>query len=230
VNASDSILCVTFDVGGTLIEPWPSVGHVYAEVAARQGLKDLSATVLNERFKAAWRACKDFDYTRTSWEALVEQTFQGLIPQSGRFHFFPELYERFAEPDAWRIFDDVLPVLDSLASSGVRLAVISNWDERLRLLLRRLRLHDWFETLSISCEVGFAKPSSVIFEHAASRLGLSLDSILHVGDSIEMDLQGAKAAGLQALHLARNSSESSDFAIHSLTELPPRIGNLIRPR
>ncbi len=42
------IRAVTFDVGGTLIEPWPSVGHVYAEVAARHGVAAIDVATLNQ--------------------------------------------------------------------------------------------------------------------------------------------------------------------------------------
>src|SRR5581483_11235396 len=90
------IQAVTFDVGGTLIEPFPSVGHVYAAVAAQHGVTDLSPEALNARFRAAWAENGAFDYTRGGWEALVQRTFHGLLP--GRMTFFSELYERFAEP------------------------------------------------------------------------------------------------------------------------------------
>lgn len=218
MSAPSRIQAVSFDVGGTLIEPWPSVGHVYAEIAAKHGLNGLSTQLLNERFKAAWRTCRDFDYTRAGWEILVNQTFAGLTDSCA--HFFPELYERFAEPEAWRIFDDVQATLDSLASRDIRLVIVSNWDERLRVLLQRLRLQNYFETLVISCEVGFAKPSPVIFEQAATKLGLPRHSILHVGDSLEMDVQGARAAGLEALHLRRAISKAAPGEIGSLAELP----------
>src|SRR6185436_4079418 len=100
VKDSRRIQAVTFDVGGTLIEPWPSVGHVYAEVAARHGFTALSAESLTARFKAAWRECSDFDYTRAGWENLVNRTFYGLDGGSQRVSFFPDLYERFAETAA----------------------------------------------------------------------------------------------------------------------------------
>src|SRR5512133_1823564 len=71
-RASDSALpeclqAITFDVGGTLLEPWPSVGHVYAEVAARHGLPGLAPEALNRQFHAAWRALPEFHYTRAEW-------------------------------------------------------------------------------------------------------------------------------------------------------------------
>ena len=54
------IRAVTLDVGGTLVHVWPSVGHVYAEVAARHGINGLSAKLLDRRFAAPWRAGRRF--------------------------------------------------------------------------------------------------------------------------------------------------------------------------
>jgi len=225
------IAAVTFDVGGSLIQPWPSVGHVYAEVATSHGEKDLPAGLLEARFKSAWCAQNDFAYTREAWAELVDQTFLGLCAKPPSQTFFPELYEHFAQPEAWRIFDDVLSTLEELATKGVRLGVISNWDERLRGLLRRLKLDGFFETIVVSCEVGFAKPSPVIFAQAAEKLGLPPESILHIGDSFEMDVQGARSAGLKALRLVRAARPRSDAeAIHSLAGLPASMAKPISTR
>src|SRR5437016_5296071 len=54
------IQAVTLDVGGTLIRPWPSVGHIYSEVAAHHGHPIIPPETLNLRFAAAWRAKQDF--------------------------------------------------------------------------------------------------------------------------------------------------------------------------
>ena len=191
------IQAVTFDVGGTLIELWPSVGHVYAEVAARHGVKGLSAGLLDRRFAAAWRAAKSFSHSRSDWAALVDATFRGLTDRPPSQTFFAELYARFAAPDAWRIYEDVVPTLEALAARGLKLGVISNWDERLRPLWSRLKLAGYFEAIVVSREVGSAKPARGIFEHAVRKLGLPPGAILHVGDSLAMDVRGARAAGLR---------------------------------
>ena len=208
------IQAVTFDVGGTLIEPWPSVGHVYAEVAARHKLKHFSPDQLNARFKIAWRARPNFAHTQKEWNELVTEVFDGSLPPG----FFAELYARFAEPDAWHIYEDVLPALDQLRSRKLKLGVISNWDERLRPLLHKLNLDHYFTTFAISLEVGYSKPSPAIFERAAKELSLSPNSILHVGDIPEMDLGGANAAGFQSVVIQRRRP-SSAANISSLAEL-----------
>jgi len=213
------IRAITFDVGGTLITPWPSVGHVYAEVAAQNGHSGISAEVLNQQFAAAWNALEGFQHTRLEWAQLVDASFYGLLdpPPSGTF--FSSLYDRFAKPDAWHVFRDVAPALAKLKSSGFRLGVISNWDDRLRPLLRALKLDSFFETIVVSCEAGFPKPSCRIYQRAAKELGLQPEQVLHIGDSLEMDFQGAKAAGLQALLLQRKPEHRGADVIGSLTEL-----------
>lgn len=219
-----NIKAVTFDVGGTLIKPQPSVGHVYAEVAAKNGCKNVSPDELNRQFKAAWRGMKTFNHRREEWAELVDKTFAGLVKTRPSTTFFPELYDRFSEPEAWRIFEDVAPTLDYLASQGIGLGIISNWDERLRPLLERLGLARYFEAIIVSCEVGFPKPSPVIFQHAAKKLGLAPEFILHVGDCRRSDAEGAKSAGFAGLLLDREREEELEWNIGSLWELERRVG------
>src|SRR5512135_2801731 len=70
---------VTFDVGGTLITPWPSVGHVYSKVAGRHGYPGLSPEVLDKRFAVAWSSLHGFEHARSQWARLVDATFEGLV-------------------------------------------------------------------------------------------------------------------------------------------------------
>ena len=81
LGAYPRIRAVTFDVGGTLIEVWPSVGHVYAEVAAWHGVEGPSAGMINRRFAAAWKAARQFKYSRAHWAGL------GWNEQGGRRFF-----------------------------------------------------------------------------------------------------------------------------------------------
>jgi putative hydrolase of the HAD superfamily len=213
------IQAVTFDVGGTLIEPWPSVGHVYAEVAAENGVRNFTPDLLNRRFFQAWSAKSQFDYSRKAWSSLVSKTFSLPGREIAEIPFFDQLYERFAHREAWRIFYDVLPTLELLSERGVKLGIISNWDERLRPLLRELKLDRYFQFLAISSEIGFHKPSPVIFEEAIRRLGVAPHEALHVGDSDNEDFAGARTAGLQAMLVTREGGIESHGALASLMSL-----------
>ena len=200
---SRSIRAVTFDVGGTLLEPWPSVGHVYARVAEQFGLRGVSAEGLTRRFGRAWRARGGFDYSRAAWFTLIRESFAGLSKQPPEEDCCTAIFEAFAQPDAWRVYDDVKPTLIRLRDSGVRLGLVSNWDERLRPLLCALKLDPWFEVIVISHEVGRTKPDPVIFWQAAHALSLPAETILHVGDSAREDLGGAVQVGMKGLLLHR---------------------------
>ncbi|MCW5555864.1 MAG: HAD-IA family hydrolase [Verrucomicrobiae bacterium] len=223
MDGTGKIQAVTFDVGGTLIEPWPSVGHVYAEVAARYGAKGLSAEMLNRRFLAAWKQHPAFDHTVADWAAIVDESFAGLLTEKPSQTFFPELYEHFGSATAWRVYADVRPTLEALRTRSLRLGLISNWDDRLRPLLRALDLTEYFEAILISCEVGAGKPAPAIFQEAVRRMGVPAGAILHVGDSMEADVQGARAAGLSAVQIERVAEPKQNCQIQSLTELLLRV-------
>ena len=210
---------IALDVGGTLIDPRPSVGQVYAEVAAEHGFPGHDPQALNRSFGDAWRTKTNFDYSRESWLKLVYQTFAQVSEPSGGVSFFSQLYERFAHPQAWRIYDDVVPTLEWLREKGLALAVISNWDDRLRSLLTRMQLDRYFEVLVISAEAGLQKPSREIFKCALEQLGSPPETVLHVGGSPVEDRDGAAQAGLQSLLIDRDQTGVGKGCISSLSEL-----------
>jgi dihydrofolate synthase/folylpolyglutamate synthase len=209
------IRAVTFDIGGTLIEPWPSVGHVFAQVAKRHGF-DIAPEVLNKNFAAAWKAKKDFAHKKSDWSALVDGTFAGLIPCPPSSSFFEELFAEFTKPEAWRVYDDVVPCLEKLRRDGLKLGAISNWDDRLRPLLAKLGLDKYFDTIVISCEAGHSKPAPEIFRLAANHLMTPPSAILHIGDSQKEDVESARTAGFQAVLLSRGKPPAAPGTISSL--------------
>lgn len=220
------IRAVTFDVGGTLVQPWPSVGDIYAGVARECLGETFDPQRLNDRFRAGWRSAQarpgGFDYSTPAWAAVVRDTFTGLTPLAGDPGLFRALWRRFSEPEAWHVFPDVRPCLTELAARGIRLAVLSNWDERLRPLLVRLDLARYFERTVVSAEVAAHKPAPAIFAHTAGELGLPPEALLHVGDSQREDVAGASAAGWGALWLRRDGTGDDD-SIRSLAEVSTRL-------
>lgn len=206
----EQIRAVTFDVGNTLIEPRVSIGQTYSDFAARHGFPGLSPHELELRFRAEFSAHGGLVSTREDWRQIVDRTFEGLIARTPSETFFPELFDHFKQPAAWRIYDDVFPTLDALSARGLRLGIISNWDERLRPLLCALGLALRFEVIAVSCEAGFAKPARQIFDSAVRSFNLPANAILHVGDDFEADVRGARAAGLQAAQISRTKPQAQD--------------------
>jgi dihydrofolate synthase/folylpolyglutamate synthase len=218
-QAFSGIRAVTFDVGGTLLAPWPSVGGVYAQVAAQFGL-EAPAKALDLQFAKAWAAKKNFSHRRSEWSELVRQTFAGLTTAPPSEKLVDAIYEHFATAAAWRIFDDVEDCLRELKRRGLKLGIISNWDERLRPLLRNLNLDHYFDSIVISGPGGIQKPEAGIFQTAAEELKIEPAGILHIGDSASEDIAGARAAGLHALLLSRGQTKGS---LNGLRFLPALI-------
>ena len=227
---------VLFDVGQTLICTARSVGEVYAETAAKYGVHVLPDT-LDETFRQLWTERRNIlhagineDLERQWWYDLVADSFAcaGLHCQpprqqfQARFdNFFDELFDIFTRPETWCVFEDVFPALDKLRAMGVRLAVVSNWDSRLEVLLRRIGLAGHFEFVLTSARAGYRKPDPRIFEAALTRLSLPPNDVAHVGDSYEDDFIGATNAGIRPILIDRHQQCPAGLpAIRSLDDLP----------
>ncbi len=135
-----------------------------------------------------------------------------------------ELVAHFAEERHWVLYPETRSVLGALRTSGLKLAVVSNWDSSLPSLLARLGLAEAVDAVVVSSLVGVSKPARGIFDEAVRRVGVAHAEALHVGDSLTDDYLGARDAGLAALLLDRRRRARADVeAIDSLEEIPRRL-------
>lgn len=226
---------VYFDVGGTLIDPYPSVGEVYAAAGRRHGL-DASPEELGAAFQQAWRRRtragdesvlvmgRDPESTHVWWRALVFDVLRAVGFTGDLEACYQDFFRAFERPEAWRIHEDVLPALEGLAAGGVRMGVLSNWDHRLPPLLDALDLARWFDPILVSALEGVAKPDVRFYERAVKRSGLPAERLLHVGDRADLDLVPARAAGMEAKLLDRSGTRRDEATIDRLTELLTLVG------
>ena len=197
-----SIKAVTFDAGGTLINPYPSVGAVYAEVLARHRIT-IQAPALDHLFSSALQKAQstireNLDETteKDYWREVARDAIGRFCPQKEKFsEVFEDLFEAFAHADRWKAADDAVDTLAALKSRGYRLALLSNADKRFRQVFTEMGFDGLFERLFISSEVGYEKPDWRIFDHVQKYLKMPPESILHVGDSPARDGKGAAEAG-----------------------------------
>lgn len=124
-------------------------------------------------------------------------------------------------PASLELYPEVHAVLTTLRRAGYRLAVISNWHCGLGHFCAELGISGYFDHIVVSAEVGHSKPSRLIFEEATRRLGVASNAILHIGDSITDDVEGARAAGLHAILLDRSMTDAADgrCVMHTLSEI-----------
>jgi putative hydrolase of the HAD superfamily len=107
----------------------------------------------------------------------------------------------------FRPYDDVPDALADLRAAGHRLVVVSNWDVSLHDMLRTTGLGVLVDGALSSAEAGIRKPDAAIFRRAvalAGGRGGDGRAPLHAGDSLELDVAGARAAGLEAVLIARH--------------------------
>jgi putative hydrolase of the HAD superfamily len=223
---------VTFDAGGTLLYPHPSVGHIYAETAGRHGLTT-DAGAMEEAFRRAWAESHHPNVPGGSvsqfnwWRQLVFRTLDFVEGDvADRDLYFRELYELFAQPEVWRLYPDALEIIEAVRGRGLKVALVSNWDHRLRPVLGGLGLLPLLDSICISCEIGVEKPHPKIFQAAMSDLAIETPAVvLHVGDSYREDILGATALGMRAVWVERGGVQAWDGpTIRRLTELVPMLG------
>jgi REG-2-like HAD superfamily hydrolase len=143
--------------------------------------------------------------------------------------FFDELYTLFAHPDVWRVFPEVVEVLQALKARGLSTCVVSNWDIRLGPLLDGLGLTPYFDHVVVSAVVGWEKPHRRIFETALALVGVQAAQVLHVGDHYEQDVMGAQQLGIYGVWLRRREGGAADCpVVSSLRELLPMIDGMPR--
>lgn len=226
----EQVRIVSFDAGGTLVYPWPGVGAIYSEVMWRHGLHYAPAAV-EAAFGDVWERAQDWPRKgrglareKAWWRRIVHETLLavGPPPDEGAFAaMYEELFVAFADPVRWRLFPGAVAVLAELRRRGYRLAIVSNADSRMAGLLERLGLLAHVEHVVISADLGHEKPDREIFAHAESLFAAPPEQFVHVGDSRRHDVEGARGAGWQALHLRHGESGAALGSLHELLPLLP---------
>jgi putative hydrolase of the HAD superfamily len=213
---------VLLDALGTLVElepPWP---HLLDELAARGvvvGEEQARAAMLAEM--AYYRAHHDEagDYAglvdlRRRCAAVVADELQTPLP-------LEDVLDALLAAIRFRAYPEVPGAIARLRNEGARLAVVSNWDVSLHDVLERTGLRRLVDAVVISAVEGVAKPDPAIFRAALVKLGAEAEGAVHVGDSLEHDVAGARAAGLEAVLVVRNGASAPPGvrAVASLAEL-----------
>ena len=150
-------------------------------------------------------------------EKHVEQIAWELL-QSGHYLF---------AANSATLYDDVVPTLERFRDEGFKLAIVSNWDTPLDPLTERLGIADYFDAIIASHDVRVRseKPDPHIFNYALAAVGVSAEEVVHVGDTYEADIVGAKGVGIRPILLDRDSTHAGrcDETIQCLTELPEML-------
>lgn len=246
-EAPRRIEAVTFDLGDTLWHfPEPRTPEAVAEHFTNRvrlllrgwGLScDVTPAELQQRLRStraeADRAADGGDWRSPDYLAITDHVARdaGLDLTPGQV---AELWQAMNTGGHFlgrRLFEDTIETLDWLQERGTRIAALTNRTHGGAVFLEELRqdgiLH-YFEVVISSDQVGYRKPHPRIFEAALEALALEGAQVAHVGDRPDVDVRGARAAGMYAIWMRRltppdhapdSDDEVPDASIERLAEM-----------
>lgn len=225
---------VFFDVGNTLVFPYPSVSEVCrqvlqragyaADIAAIDALMPMVDAYYEDRYRDDDTFWTDEGETSGVWVGMYSLLCRQLGIDEDAETLARRVYDEFGDASRWRAYDDVLPALIRLKDAGVMTGIISNWDRRLATVLEGLGLSPYLDTVISSAEVGLHKPDPRIFQLACDRLGVLPDEAAHIGDHHYADIVGATAVGMTAILIDRHDAPGSAAAMKTLDDLECYLG------
>jgi putative hydrolase of the HAD superfamily len=226
-----SLRAVLFDVDFTLCRPGPELSaERYARIAARHGVT-LDPRRYDDAREAAVLNLKrhpELLHDETIWHRFTEEIFVGMGgPEALASECATEIEEGWGVSENFELFEDVFPVLEELRHAELRIAVVSNGIRDLTAFVAHHRLD--VDAIVDSRSHGRVKPHPTIFQAALDTLGVPAGEAVMVGDSLEEDIEGARALGMRAILIDRDERHPEvEERLTDLFGLPAALG-LARP-
>lgn len=226
---------VFFDAGETLVHPHPTFPDLFSKVLAREGY-DVDTEMIRERIHVVSDRFAHAAETNELWTTTPERSrafwhdvygiFFRELGISDANGLIDTVYAEFTDLANYAVFEDVVPMLRRLRDAGLRLGIISNFEEWLERLLDQLGVREYFDVRVISGVEGMEKPDPRIFELAMSRAGVDAASSVYVGDSPKFDVEPAAALGMLPVLIDRRERfpDAPGTRITSMQELPGVLG------
>ena len=227
-----NITAISFDVDQTLIDTdrviMRSMESVRDELIKRVPGERTRSLTVEEMWSIRDREDKEYTGNVRDFDEIRRRSFLRMLDLVG--YTGPDLSMRLNEVylehryNDISPYDDVVPMLDALAPR-FKLGLLSNGNN----YPEYFGLAERFDFAVYAQDIGIEKPDPRTFHIAARRADCGLDQLLHVGDSLETDVEGAQAVGVRAVWLNRDglpneSGIEPDDEIESLTELPAILG------
>jgi putative hydrolase of the HAD superfamily len=230
------IRALLLDLDGTLLEEdyiEASLDAACVVIAERTGIPAEALRLVNDRvWPEYWSEIGD-QWMRGTISAIdvATEAWRRTLLECGSddgalVDFAMRIHERL-EGERYRLYDDVPGALAAADAAGLAMAVVTNGASRTqRSKLQLVGIEPRFGGIAISGEVGAVKPEPGIFDFALSALGVDAASAVMIGDSLENDIAGARAAGITSVWLNRtgealpSDAVEPDHVITSLSELP----------
>jgi putative hydrolase of the HAD superfamily len=226
---------VFFDAGETLLAPHPSFPELLSSTLGAEGF-EVDPDTVRERvhvvghlFEEATREGRLWSVSEERSREFWDQVYRKILGELGlpfEDHLAAMLYDTFTDVANYRLFPDVLPALTQLRERGIRLGLISNFEQWLERLLEHLEISAYFDAQVISGIERMEKPDPRIFRLGLRRLEVGPEVSAHVGDSVPYDVVPSSALGMTAILLDRRDRypEYAETRITTLNSLPGALG------
>ena len=214
-----------FDVGETLVYPHPSSEEVISAACRDAGFPVTQAQVAAAEAAIAPRMTErqtgggelysiSMENSRRFWTWVYAQILTELgLPETHHAALGERFHTHFNSLETWRLYPDSIPTLEALQPrrrAGLKLAIISNWEDWLEALLTHLDVARYFDFAVISATERLEKPDPAIFHAALDRAGVAAADAVHVGDSVHADVEGALRVGITPVLLDRRRRYAED--------------------
>jgi HAD superfamily hydrolase (TIGR01549 family) len=220
---------IFLDAGGVLVTPnW----HRASEALARQGVTVAPAALaaaepfVKQRLDVAPTVRTTNDQQRGFLYFDLILARAGIEANAATDAAMAELKAFNDTEGTWDVVAaDAVATLRRLRDESCRLVVVSNTNGTLRRMFRRVGLEPWIDLVIDSHEEGVEKPAPRLFEIALERAGASPGSTIHCGDIYQIDVVGARSAGISAVLLdsAGLYAHADCPRVSSLTEFADRL-------
>jgi putative hydrolase of the HAD superfamily len=226
-----NLRAVLFDVDFTLCRPGPELSaESYARIAERHGVTVDVARYDDAREAAALNLKRhpELLHDDTIWHRFTEEIFVGMGgPADIASECAREIERGWEVSENFELFEDALPVLEEIRAARLQIGLVSNGIRDLTEFVAHHRLD--VDAIVDSRSHGRVKPHPTIFQAALERLGVDAADAVMVGDSLEEDVEGARALGMRAILVDREDRHPGvDERLTDLYGLPAALG-LPRP-
>jgi len=209
VNLKD-IEIVVFDADNTLFKVVPGVAEIYRAELLKQGF-DVQLQVLQHKLRESWQALEELYINKSNgfkcsqkqeklfWYEFSTRVIGPFLTDLDHSKIYEDIYYAFALPGSRVLATKANDTLKVLNSRGYKLSVLSNHDQRIKMVISGMAIANLIEGVFFAVDIGFKKPAKQIFNFVAAHYQVEPRKILYIGDHIEYDYQAARAASWQAL-------------------------------
>jgi HAD superfamily hydrolase (TIGR01662 family) len=222
-----TLTAVLFDVDFTLVRPGPELGpEGYVRAGERHGLELVAERYDEARTTALvdLKRSPDLEHDDAVWVAFTERIVLGMGGTRPASHdCAAEITRGWERHENFELYEDTLPVLEELRRAGVKIGLVSNSARDLHEFARHHALE--IDAGISSFHHGRTKPHPSIIRAVLDLLEVPPADAAMVGDTVEDDVEGARAMGMQAILLDRLGMHP-DFEprLESLWALPAALG------